>query len=295
MANSVNIYTVDATTAVTKQFAINFTLGYLSQSHVEAFVVGELDGAGDQIFRTVTFINDALVELSGTLNVGDVVHVQRTTPSTSLIHDFQAGAVLKEANIDDANLQALMLLHEIYDGRQINEFSQDLNMNLNDILNVGTVNAEAMVLGGQSVIPVGGLSATQVESKILADGQVAVVFTASLAFEALYITGDLADSGRLVSGVDYTTDLVTNTVTLSQSYPAGTTLTLVYNDSGVAKRTATTITAALTDITAEINVANKTAGATVFNTDTNKPLWSTGNAAADVWVDATGATAHTPV
>lgn len=51
----------------------------------------------------------------------------------------------------------------------------------------------------------------------------------------------------------------------------------------------------LTDITNTINTsAFKEAGRMVFNTTTNKPVWAVGSADGDVWVDATGATAHTP-
>lgn len=52
----------------------------------------------------------------------------------------------------------------------------------------------------------------------------------------------------------------------------------------------------LEDATNEINTsAFKEEGRMVFNTVTNKPVWATGDGASDVWVDATGATAHTPV
>lgn len=153
MTTSINIYTVDATTAVTKQFAVNFTLGYLSRDHVTAFITGELDGSGNQLFRTLSWINDGLVELSGTLSVGNIVNIQRTTPADSLIHDFQAGSVLKEQNLDQAHLQALMILHEVFDGRNISEFSQTLNMQGNDIINVGQLEALSLVINGFSISP----------------------------------------------------------------------------------------------------------------------------------------------
>lgn len=55
-------------------------------------------------------------------------------------------------------------------------------------------------------------------------------------------------------------------------------------------------TANLEDITNAINTsADKIEGQQVFNSVTNKPVWAAGNADGDVWVDATGATAHTPV
>lgn len=57
----------------------------------------------------------------------------------------------------------------------------------------------------------------------------------------------------------------------------------------------TSTTAALEAVGNAINTTNKYAGKRAFNTTTGKPVYATGAAAADVWVDATGATAHTPI
>jgi hypothetical protein len=57
----------------------------------------------------------------------------------------------------------------------------------------------------------------------------------------------------------------------------------------------TSTTAALEAIGNAINTANKVTGRMVFNTTTNSPAWSVGATAGSVWVDATGATVHTPV
>jgi hypothetical protein len=52
----------------------------------------------------------------------------------------------------------------------------------------------------------------------------------------------------------------------------------------------------LASITAEINTsASKHAGQMVWNSTTGAPVWAAGAADGSVWVDATGATAHTPV
>ena len=60
--------------------------------------------------------------------------------------------------------------------------------------------------------------------------------------------------------------------------------------------TVTSTTVALAAVGNAINTsARKEAGFMVFNTTTNKPVWAVGNADASVWVDATGATAHTPI
>jgi len=54
-------------------------------------------------------------------------------------------------------------------------------------------------------------------------------------------------------------------------------------------------TAELADITDPINTVNKAAGLQVFNTSTNKPVWSSGATAGAVWVNSGGTTEHTPV
>jgi len=57
----------------------------------------------------------------------------------------------------------------------------------------------------------------------------------------------------------------------------------------------TATTAELADITDDINTLDKYTGKSVFNTTTGSPVWAGGDTAAAVWVNATGATAHTPV
>jgi len=69
-----------------------------------------------------------------------------------------------------------------------------------------------------------GVPVSGVESKTLTSGQTAVVFTNDIDFASFFISGSNADNGMLVKDVDYTVDLDTNTVTLTDSYPAGTLL-----------------------------------------------------------------------
>lgn len=56
----------------------------------------------------------------------------------------------------------------------------------------------------------------------------------------------------------------------------------------------TATTSQLTDIDNNINLSNKAAGKMYFNTTTSKPVFAVGAMDSDVWVDATGATVHTP-
>jgi hypothetical protein len=52
---------------------------------------------------------------------------------------------------------------------------------------------------------------------------------------------------------------------------------------------------ALEAVANAINTTGKVVGKVVFNSTTGAPVWATGVAAADVWNDATGTLAHTPV
>ena len=54
-------------------------------------------------------------------------------------------------------------------------------------------------------------------------------------------------------------------------------------------------TAQLAAQSAAVNTDNKFAGRMIWNTTTTAPVWAEGSGVADVWNDATGATAHTPV
>lgn len=53
-------------------------------------------------------------------------------------------------------------------------------------------------------------------------------------------------------------------------------------------------TTSLTSLTSVVN-KSKRRGVSVYNSTTGKPVWAAGDGAAAVWVDATGATVHTPV
>lgn len=64
--------------------------------------------------------------------------------------------------------------------------------------------------------------------------------------------------------------------------------------STLLQTASTATTADLIDAGSDANTADKFTGKRLFNTTTNKPVYAAGPAATSVWVDATGATAHTP-
>ena len=113
MARSANIYTGDGATT---NFAVNFTLGFISRSDVVAYVEGELDGSLNQVYRTIVWINDGLITLSPAPADTKTVWIRRKMDKTILQHDFQDGAIQNETSLDESNLQLLYIIHEILDG-----------------------------------------------------------------------------------------------------------------------------------------------------------------------------------
>lgn len=75
--------------------------------------------------------------------------------------------------------------------------------------------------------PIGG-GERQVETVALSSGQTVAVFTNDTQFGSFYIAGDDVDQSRLVESVDYNVDHGTFTVTLTDSYPDGSTLLMIY-------------------------------------------------------------------
>lgn len=68
---------------------------------------------------------------------------------------------------------------------------------------------------------------TKTESQVLTAGQLVVTFVEPVNTASFYLSGAEVDNGRLIKGADFTVDAVLNQITLSQSYPAGTTVVLV--------------------------------------------------------------------
>ena len=69
---------------------------------------------------------------------------------------------------------------------------------------------------------------SDVESVTLSDGQLDVVFTNDVAVSSFLLNGPNCDNGRLLEGVDYT--LNEHGITLAQSYPAGSIITMTYTN-----------------------------------------------------------------
>jgi len=88
-----------------------------------------------------------------------------------------------------------------------------------------------------------------IETQTLISGQTQVTFTNDITTGSFYLTGPDCDNGRLLAVVDYTLNTATNTVVLTQSYPAGTNLTLAYYDITESAETGLTGVIAYTTLT----------------------------------------------
>lgn len=123
---------------VSDTFNVSFALGILDRNSVTAWVTGELDGGGNKIFRTITYLTDTMLKISGTpAGVGINVVFTRTTSNSQLIVDYEDGDIMNETNLNTAQKQAIMLVHQVLDGR-FSAFIQDVSAGGFKITNLGT-------------------------------------------------------------------------------------------------------------------------------------------------------------
>ncbi|QWY83437.1 tail fiber protein [Rhizobium phage RHph_X3_9] len=126
---------------VTNQFVVDFALGYLEQDDVKCRVGTEADGSGNPVYRTITFLSETLMQISGAAPGNGVqVVFERTVEKTDTIIHFSDGDVLDEANLDLAFKQAMMMVHEVLDGR-FGAFNADVDFGNFKLLKVGTPTA----------------------------------------------------------------------------------------------------------------------------------------------------------
>lgn len=118
-------------------FSINFTLGIYNRESVTCWVEGEVDGLGDPIYRTLTWINDGMVTVDGAI-IGSGVPVRfiRTMNKSELANDYANGDPIIEENLDKSNKQLMMAVHEVIDGR-IGPIEQNIDMGGYKLTNAG--------------------------------------------------------------------------------------------------------------------------------------------------------------
>lgn len=232
MAFSVNTPLGDG---VTKQFAINFTNGIFSRESIHVAVEDELDGGGNQIERTFTFINDGLIELDGDAPAdGKVVTIRRIMDKTQPAVDFADGEILDEENLDLSMDHLLDTMHEVLDGYGLTEVHTDINMNGHRITNLPQPldASEPLRLGDVGLFDDDGTQVvvTVDEEITLIDGQTTVTLTEfSTAGTAYHIYGDNVDRGELQVNIDYVVTS-TQTIELQSTFPDGTVISAKRNE-----------------------------------------------------------------
>jgi hypothetical protein len=159
------------------QFAVNFALGYIKIADVTCQVNNELDGFGDPVYRTITVITPGLLQISGAIpGVGVDVVFTRTVSADTLLVDWEDSAVMNDDNLNLAQKQLIMLVHQVIDGR-FEAFTTNLDMGGFQIKNLAdpTLPQDAVTINwiqdfvtdvtGGAVVSVNGLGGVVILTK----------------------------------------------------------------------------------------------------------------------------------
>ncbi len=131
---------------VTTQFAVSFTNGLYSRDNVHVFVGDE------ETERTFTWINDGLIDVQGTVPAaGETVTIRRIMDKTNKAADFADGEILTERTLDLSVDQLLNISHEFLDGYGLESLNIDVQVNGNDLVNVGNLDTSALTLNGVTI------------------------------------------------------------------------------------------------------------------------------------------------
>ena len=148
MSFSINTVTSDG---VETQFPVSFVNGIYSRDHVFVYVEDDVDGAGEQLPRSFTWINDGIIELDVVAPAGKRVTIQRKMNRNNSDVNYNDGAVLDEVNLDQSSDQIINLVQELLDGTGDSTQTTDLNMNGFDIVDAGNIDATSITLNGEEL------------------------------------------------------------------------------------------------------------------------------------------------
>lgn len=200
---------------VTTEFVVDFTLGYISKDDVTVQVNDEIDGSGDPIYRTLTWIDDALVNVGTAPEVDAPIVFIRTVSEEVLVHNFEDGAGITEKNLDEAHLQSLMLMHQLLDGRLSDTVEGDFNMgnlftvtNLRDPVEDGDATPKSYVDAQQALTAVAASDA---------------IIAAGTAVDKAIEAADSADAAEAfaLAASDNVTDRVNSLISHGTDAPTG--------------------------------------------------------------------------
>lgn len=110
---------------------ISVDIEYLDKSYIYVYL--------DEVLTTeYTWSSNVLITLNTALTASTVVTLVRKTDKEALYIVFADGAAFIRENLDTQNTQFLHLAQELVEGRSIDGFYGDLNMNGYQITNLGT-------------------------------------------------------------------------------------------------------------------------------------------------------------
>lgn len=107
-----------------RAFEINFSGGYISESHVKAYMMPY--GTADYEYLDITFVNESTVRLSASVPVGWVVTIYRDTPKDVPLASFTDGALITAASLDRNAEQAIFGVAEMVDRYSATQGGVDL-------------------------------------------------------------------------------------------------------------------------------------------------------------------------
>lgn len=100
-----------------QDFVFAPSLGILDLNDVQAYVVGEVDGLGEQVFRAHTWPAEDTLRITAPLTAPCTVVVQRTVAKDVLEIDFKQPGAVTRNTLARGFKQVMMNIHELLDGR----------------------------------------------------------------------------------------------------------------------------------------------------------------------------------
>lgn len=116
---------------------LDLTIEYIDQTDVHLFVDDvEMALTGGTTPYTWEWVTSSKIKILPVIPNGSVVMLRRRTPSSEMYHNFDAGAVFKDATVDENFKQVLFLTQESQEGLALSDLFNDLDMHGYDILNL---------------------------------------------------------------------------------------------------------------------------------------------------------------
>jgi len=261
------LYTADGNT---NQFDITFS--YIDSTHVKVFV----DNVEDTNF---TFVNTSRIQTSSTPANTKVVKIERQTPTSARLVDFQDGSVLTETDLDKSANQNFFIVQENAD-----DIADKLGKNNSGIFDAGNSRITNVA------DPTG--SSDVVTKSFLETSENNAATSATAAASSATAAASSATSASSSASTATTKASEASTSATSASTSASTATTKASEASTSASNAASSATAAASSATtATTQASTATTKASEANTSATNAATSATNAASSATAAANSATA----